>query len=408
MSDAPTTPSLTTSHRWALVAVASLAMALSFLERQTLSVLAPTVTKALGLSNAQYGWASSAFALAILAATPLSGFLLDRFGVRRGLFFTVLLWSLVSAAHGLAAGFGSLLLLRVLLGLTESPTTPGALHVVRSALPPADVPRGIGLALTGPTLGFVGALFVAVALEQRFGWRSAFVGVAAVSAAWLPLWAALTWGPKARQILEPPRGPSVSAWSALSHPAVVRAVVFTFSMAPLIAFFSHWWVKFLAERFALPQADLASYGFLAPVAYDVGAIVFGDLASRARRRGGLRLEEALLAFGCLLAAANALTSLQSSPWFAVLVGSIGAFGAGGAFALCNAGALSAVPGGQVSRAAAMIATSFQLGSVIANPLIGWSIDRTGSYTLALAVPPLLIVPGAAIWLLLGRRARRKG
>ena len=60
-------------------------MALSFLEQQTVSVLAPTVTKALGLSNAQYGWASSAFSLAILAGTPLSGMLLDRFGVRRGL-----------------------------------------------------------------------------------------------------------------------------------------------------------------------------------------------------------------------------------------------------------------------------------------------------------------------------------
>src|SRR5438067_1739372 len=118
MAEAATTQaSLTSSRRWALVALAGLAMAISFLDRQTLAVLAPTVSKALGLSNTEYGWASSAFGLAILVGTPLSGILLDRVGVRPGLLWAVLAWSLVSAAHGLAAGFASLILLRVLLGL---------------------------------------------------------------------------------------------------------------------------------------------------------------------------------------------------------------------------------------------------------------------------------------------------
>src|SRR2546426_6989054 len=112
---------LRVAHRWALVAAAVLVMAISFLERQTLAALAPTVCSDLGLSNTAYGWASSAFPFAHLLAMPLAGVFLDRIGVRRGLVAAVVLWSLVSASHGLAMGLGSLILLRALLGISEAP-----------------------------------------------------------------------------------------------------------------------------------------------------------------------------------------------------------------------------------------------------------------------------------------------
>src|SRR4051812_38768617 len=181
---APPVP-LPAAHRWGLVALSVLVMALSFFDRQALAALAPTVCRDLGLSNEQYGWAGSAFAAAHVAAAPLAGVFLDRVGVRRGLFAAVIVWSLISAAHGLASGLASLLVLRALLGIAEAPSFPGCVQIVRSVLPPDDVPRGMGYVWTGPTLGAVAALFVAVALEQRYGWRSAFAGVAAISAAWV-------------------------------------------------------------------------------------------------------------------------------------------------------------------------------------------------------------------------------
>src|SRR2546427_10757375 len=75
---------LRVAHRWALVAAAVLVMAISFLERQTLAALAPTVCSDLGLSNTADGWASSAFPFAHLPAMPLAGVFLDRIGVRPG------------------------------------------------------------------------------------------------------------------------------------------------------------------------------------------------------------------------------------------------------------------------------------------------------------------------------------
>src|SRR6266850_4077398 len=101
---APPAP-LSAAHRWGLVAISVLVMALSFLDRQALAALAPTVCRDLGLSNEQYGWAGAAFAAAHAMAAPFAGVFLDRVGVRRGLLAAVVAWSLISAAHGLASGF---------------------------------------------------------------------------------------------------------------------------------------------------------------------------------------------------------------------------------------------------------------------------------------------------------------
>src|SRR5947209_20234793 len=107
-------------HRWALVGMAVLAMAVSFLDRQALATLGPTVCDRLGLSNLEFGYAAAAFSVAHVIGAPLAGMFLDRVGVRRGLLAAVLIWSAVAAAHSLAAGVVSLVLLRALLGLAEA------------------------------------------------------------------------------------------------------------------------------------------------------------------------------------------------------------------------------------------------------------------------------------------------
>src|SRR3989442_15772161 len=91
---------LRVAHRWALVAAAVLVMAISFLERQTLAALAPTVCSDLGLSNTAYGWASSAFPFAHPLAMPLAGVFLDRTGVRPGPGAAGVFWALVAAPRG--------------------------------------------------------------------------------------------------------------------------------------------------------------------------------------------------------------------------------------------------------------------------------------------------------------------
>src|SRR5205814_9590873 len=93
---------------WTVAIVAMLTMTVSYIDRLTLAVLAPSVTKALHITETQYGWLQSAFSIAYLVATPLSGWWIDRIGARRGLVGSILVWTAVSALQALAPGLGSL------------------------------------------------------------------------------------------------------------------------------------------------------------------------------------------------------------------------------------------------------------------------------------------------------------
>src|SRR5262245_50375885 len=100
-------------------------MAVSYLDRQAIAMLAPTITAELRIDEEAYGWLASAFSIAYLVSAPLAGRLLERVGVRRGLLGAVVLWTIVSALHSIVPGFALLFAMRLLLGVTEAPSFPG-------------------------------------------------------------------------------------------------------------------------------------------------------------------------------------------------------------------------------------------------------------------------------------------
>ena len=146
-------PTLSRRQAWFVALVATLTMAVSYADRQALAVLAPTVTRALAMSEQTYGWLLSAFSLAYMLGAPLAGRWIDRVGARRGLVASVLIWSAVAALHALVPGVAVLFVLRIALGLAESPSFPGAAQTVQRVLPIADRPRGFGVLFVGSSLG---------------------------------------------------------------------------------------------------------------------------------------------------------------------------------------------------------------------------------------------------------------
>src|SRR5271155_4834929 len=88
--------SLSRPAAWALALTATLTMAVSYVDRQTLSAIAPSVQAALGFDDAHYGDLASAFAVAYLVGAPIAGRVIDRVGARRGLLGAVLVWSAVA------------------------------------------------------------------------------------------------------------------------------------------------------------------------------------------------------------------------------------------------------------------------------------------------------------------------
>src|SRR5437762_2052632 len=103
--------------RWWIIGLVFLATLINYLDRLTISVLAPVITADLRLSNLEYASLGTWFLLAYTISQGLSGRLYDRIGTRRGFTASIIVWSLAALGHALARGLGSLSIFRFALGL---------------------------------------------------------------------------------------------------------------------------------------------------------------------------------------------------------------------------------------------------------------------------------------------------
>jgi len=390
---------------WTVAITATLVMAVSYVDRQTLSAISPTVCQALDIDNASYGWLTSAFSFAYLVFAPLAGRVLDRVGCRLGLVAAVLAWSAVSALHALAPSFAALLLLRVLLGITEAPSFPGGAQAVRRALPASERSTGFGLLFTGSSLGGTVAGPLAVALLAHGSWHAAFLGTAALGLAWVPVWLFVSGSKGARAALDQREDTdetreSAETWTRLlADPAVLRGVILVIASAPAIGFIINWLPKYLVAERHLVQAELGKYIWLPMLFFDIGAVGFGALASRRERTLAHASHKDLIAVAALAASLIAAVPLAPGPWTAVLTASVMMVGGGGLFSLLTGDMLSRISPSRVSMAGGMTAAAQSFAYVVANPLAGAVIDRTRSYTGVLVALGVIVLPGAAAWIL---------
>jgi ACS family hexuronate transporter-like MFS transporter len=384
--------------------VATLTMAVSYVDRQAFATLSEAIKRDLGISHAEYGWLQAAFSFAYLAATPLAGWWIDRVGARRGLVISVLVWSAIAAMHCFATGFAMLFALRIALGIAEGPSFPGSAQVVQRALPPADRPRGFGVLFTGSSLGGMVVPLLAAALFALYGWRLALVGTAAIGLVWVPLWLLVTRQRGVPEALDRPADaaadePRATFRELVTHPIVIRALVAVFAAAPIFGFVFAWGTLYLTHTFGVAQAGVGAFLWLPPLAFDLGAVAFGDLASRQRRAEGAPPR---LLFACAIplgAGGLALLPLATTPWEGIAIAGVAMAGSGGMYTLVTADLLSRMPPGSVSFAGGIMAGAQSLALIVMNPLVGAVVDRHGTYDVPARALALWVLPGALVWLL---------
>ncbi|MBL8680689.1 MAG: MFS transporter [Myxococcales bacterium] len=409
---------LSFSRRWAIAAVATLTMAVSYVDRQALAAIAPIVCAALAIREREYGVLQSAFSLAYLVGTPVSGAVLDRVGARRGLVIAVLVWSVIAGLHSIALTIASLFVLRLLLGLAESPSFPGAAQTVHKVLLPSERATGFGVLFVGSSIGAAIAPPLATGLAGAFGWRASFVGVAAVGLLWVPCWIALTSGvakrvldgdrvapeiksgdhyrdrPKPDESADPFAGRALAA-----HPAVWRAVCAVLFTSPLMALCFLWSSKILVVRAHIAPLQVGKYLWVPPVLFDLASIAFGWLSSRRHRHATVDgSPKALFAVAAVMAVfGGALIGRADTPWTFVAAVSLAISGGGAMFALLTEDMLSRVSPSKVSTASGITAASQSIAYVIANPLIGVARERYSDAAVTTTLG-LLVIPGALVWL----------
>lgn len=403
--------SLSRPHAWAIALIATFTMAVSYLDRQTLSFLAPTVQAKLGISEVALGWLFSAFSIAYLVGAPLAGWLLDRVGARRGLLGAVLVWSTVAALHALAPGFGVLFALRIALGLAEAPSFPGAAQTIHRVLPPSERGRGFGVLFTGSSFGAMVAPLLAGYLEHRYDYQMAFLGTALVGLSWVPLWLMVAYTGSARRALDhveehapgaselAARRAEVAGFKLMRHPAVLRGVLLVIASAPLLSFYFNWNTKYLVHAFGLKLHETRQYLWFPPLFFDAGAVLFGHFASlTVRARGGTGVSRRLVASAMVLMLLGAFIPFMGEPRAAMLVASLSMAGGGGLYAMTTTDIMGRVPPGVVSTAGGICAAAQSLTYIAANPLIGLSLTVTHGYTQIILLLTAWVLPASVVWL----------
>jgi ACS family hexuronate transporter-like MFS transporter len=396
------------SEAWILTLVATLTMSISYADRQTLAVLAPVVTQDLDITELEYGWLSSAFSLAYLFGAPLAGGFVDRLGARRGLLWAVLLWSAVAASHALAPGFAVLFGLRIALGLAEAPSFPSAAQTVHRVLLPEDRARGFGVLFTGSSFGAMIAPPLATVCAARWGWRAAFLVTSAVGLIWVPAWLLTAFPARARAVLDsdPPdaRGGPARSWPALLRdPTVVRALILVITAAPAIGFVWVWASKYLVKEAAVAPLDVGRWLWIPPLIFDLGSVIFGDLASRRGRLIRGEPERLLVGVSAALQATIALLPWAPGPLAITILAGLSMAGGGGMYAIATADMLAGVESSVVSRAGGVTAAAQSLALIIAHPLIGHGVETFGDYKLVTVLLGAWVIPGALIWIVWPRR-----
>jgi ACS family hexuronate transporter-like MFS transporter len=276
--------STATSHRrWLVLALLLTITIINFIDRQTVSVLAPVLRQILHLSNEQYGRIVAAFQFGMMTGEFPMGWLMDRWGVRLGLSGAVLWWSFATGAQAVTRSGVQLGCTRFWMGTGECGNYSGGMKAIFRLFAPGERTLAIGIFNSGSMIGATFAPPLIVFLAQHYGFRTAFMVPALLGILWVPLWFYIYRdGFPTRNTLLPQ---ATSLRSLLAQSSTWAVMLCRFFIGPVIQFYWYWIPSYL---YGVRHLTLTQIGFLGWIPFllgDTGGIAGGWAAGWLQRRG---------------------------------------------------------------------------------------------------------------------------
>lgn len=405
--------------RWWIVALIFFASVLNYIDRQTLSILAPTIQKDLNLTNEDYASVLNLFLIAYTTASLLSGRVVDKLGVRVSLALFVGWWSVANILTGFARSFGSLGFFRFMLGLGEAGNWTAAPKAVSDWFPARERGIAIGIYTLGATVGATLAPIIIVALASWHSWQAAFVVTGLAGLLWLIPWLWLYRRPD-----EHPRitgaERALIASGAISDPAAadeagwgkwwrvfLRREVWLLIVGRMITdpvwyFFQFWFAKYLYDARGLDQKQL-TVTWVVYLAADIGVLSGGWFSGLlVKRRIAPSRSRLWVMLGCagLVPLAAAIPHVQSL-WLVLAVGMVAVLAHMAWLVNLSALVVDIVPKPSLGFAFGVIATGSSLGGLMMNKAVGSLVTHVSydpAFTFMLLLHPLA-------WLLLWQLVR---
>ena len=400
--------------KWGICILLFLATTLNYLDRQTLSILAPTIQKEMRLDNQALGWLFSVFYYAYTFSQFGVGLLLDRYNLRWSYGLAVVAWSAACALTGLANGFLGLIVFRLLLGVTESANWPAAMRIVSRVLAPRDRPLGNGIFTSGTSIGALIAPGLILGITGWQGWRWTFATVGSMGLLWFAAWIYFTrasrfapvWSPGAAEQAARPSLSSRAIYTrVLSTGQFWRVFAVAILVNPCLYFNVNWLPTYFVQHRGLEAGRRLGWVLTAIyIGLDLGYLACGAVAMWLARRG------------CALGAARRMVFLFASVLLALsaAVPYIPALGAAvAALVVVNFGVgvwismyltmAQEVSKDYVSTTAGLLGGSGSLAGALAM----WAVGRVTQQTSSFALPMAAVAVAAALAALAGWAVTRQ-
>jgi ACS family hexuronate transporter-like MFS transporter len=374
-------------QRYVVLALLFAATALNAIDRQTLSVLAPTMRRELHLSEGDYANVVTAFLISYTVMYAVSGRLTDVFGARPVLSWSLAWWSMATMLTGLSRGAVSLAAFRCLLGVGEPCVYPCGIKACAEWFSPRQRALATGIFSAGGSFGAVAAPPLVALLALRFGWRSAFVVPGILGLCWLPFWRRI-YRDQAGSVAS---GPARHSWQSLLKRREVWALVLPRLLSdPVWYFYLFWLPDYLQRMRGFSLVEIAAYGWLPFLFAGLGCISGGALSDWMVRRGVAPARarvRVLMVVGCV-GPLGALVGLVSSVVLAMALACVVVYLT--QVWSTNTATLAAevLPAHEIGTAIGLMGTAGSLGGALFAQLLGVLIARAGYPAAFLAVASL--------------------
>lgn len=346
--------------RWIIIGLVFFATLINYIDRLTISVLAPLITRDLDLSNTEFGGVATWFLFAYTISQSLSGKLYDRIGIKKGFTVSIVVWSLAAMSHAFATGIRSLSAMRFVLGLGEAGNWPGAAKTVAEWFPARQRAFGMAIFNSGAALGSVIAPPIIVGLTAYFGhWQETFIVTGALGFIWLIAWWLIYDTPERHKwltreeyaiiksdesVLEPvasteatiaaelqsavPEETSVPWLKLLAFRQTWGIVLARFLVDPVWWLYITWLPLYLSQVHGFDLKQIGLFAWVPYVAADAGSLFGGWLSGFLISRGWSvnSARKAVIAFAALLMPAGIFAAFTQDSMTALAMIAVVLFG----------------------------------------------------------------------------------
>ncbi len=386
--------------RWRIALLVSFAIAISYLDRQTLPVAIKAIERDIPVTNEQFSFLQSSFLLAYAVMYAVGGKVIDVVGTRAGFLGIMLFWSLACASHGLAQGVGMLAFSRLLLGIGEGGAFPSATRATAEWFPVHERSTAMGIINAGSAVGGIVAPPLIAIVLTNYDWRSVFFVTAGIGLAWTFWWwreyyppeqhARLT--PAERETLEPVmragrEGGDAPRWLTLLRLRPTWGLISAKFLSDAAWYFYLFWLpKYLYDARGFDIKAVGAFAWIPYAAAGVGCLVGGAASSWLLMRNVPLDRARKIAMGASVALMPAVLLIPSVPvaW-AIVIFSMAYFGQQSWSTLVMILPTDLFPRSAVGAVAGLIGFGGALGGVVFQQVVGYLLDHGFGYGLVFAL-----------------------